>query len=349
MLGNYRSLLLGLLTLGALCIASELLSPAVGLQPVLLDSARPARQKALERSWRDPEWQKAVTVEFAPSGLGTASFLRLDRDGNLLFFDDRSQAIYRLLRSGQLERKVAIPSSILKKVSAAISDVAFGDDGTVWVCGASGVVAGFRGPDEIRNAWAVSPNAHKIESIGDQVVVMHAPGARELFAIHRATGELIASFGTLLEHQDQTGVALTGWMTVGSDRQSIVFAPRYGGLLGSYGLDGKTRFFTETIDRPELPKLGKRTEKNRRSHAKSTDISSVSVRDEWVYVLAHLTRPEGVLTVVDRYSEHDGSYHDSFTLPERYNAIKVAGDALYVRGKESVVVWRRQASARANE
>jgi hypothetical protein len=83
------------------------------------------------------------------------------------------------------------------------------------------------------------------------VAALHRSGKR-LFQRFSASGEPGAAFGTFFQEEVQSSLTADGWI-VPSGPDAFVYPFRHVGLLASYTVDGRLRFFRRTIDPLRLP------------------------------------------------------------------------------------------------
>lgn len=165
-------------------------------------------------------------------------------------------------------------------------------------------------------------------------------GGKGLFRRYSAEGEPGGSFGDLFLEELQTSVAADGWI-VSSGPGTLIYPFRNAGLLISYSIDGRLRYFRETVDPLKLPEV-KIDAAGRQSLVEGTPVATVngSLAGDSLFLLSIA----GSERVLDVYGAADGTYRHSTKPPEpdaRY--VVLTEDRLYSASQWGVTIWRRPA------
>ena len=338
-----RKLFWGMAAVVAGCAAWRLPPLAIRdgeAQPKLKASSTPLPQRQRERTWRAVEWERVATLG-ATEGLGAPAFMRPGPQDSVTVLDGSSYTITKLSPAGKIVARFGIPDHVLRASTIPLTDMTSSEDGTTWVCNPNGRVVGFLSDGRIRYTLPDTAHAFKAVIVKDRLVLMLTPTSNQLFAIYTPEGRVVRTFGEFLEGQQRVGIVLAGSLTADTVAESIFFAPAYGGFLASYNLDGTRRFLVQTVDAPPPPKL-QRTKSGGLKYQRLTtlQLSSLNVFEDNVYALVSLSGgPGGGRTVLDVYSERDGSYLHSIALPERCNGVALGRGFLHTGSAKGVTVW----------
>jgi len=313
----------------------------VGTYPLTLaqDSPRPRSQEVRERVWRAARFEPVANV---PAGAGAAvempTLLRVNGRGDVYVLDSGRSEVRRLSPGGRLQTVYRDPSL------GNPTDVAVAAGGEVWVCDPDHrQVAVFSAVGRLVRRIALDPAVARlvVDPTGG-FVATGLTGGKGLFRRYSADGEPEGSFGTLFQEELQTWVVTDGWFVSG-EPGALIYPFRNAGLLISYTMDGRLRFFRQTIAPLPLPKV-RMDAAGRQSLMPDTPLSSISgsiVGDD-LYVLS--AAGTGGRRVLDVYDARTGSYRYSLQSPEgdaRY--VVLAKDFLYSASRQGVTVWRRVA------
>lgn len=318
-------------------LAAGIFGQRAGTYPLTLAAGAPPPrpQEARERVWRTARFEPVATVPAGPTGLvEMPTLLRIDRRGGLYVLDSARSAVVKLSPEGRLlatyrDASVGNPT-----------DVAVGEGGEVWVCDPDhGSVAVFSAGGRLDRRIKLDPAVGRLALDPEGGFVATSLGGGEgLFRRYSRDGDPKGSFGALFQEELQTSVAADGWIVPASPG-ALIYPFRNAGLLVSYSIDGRLRFFRQTIDPVPLPKV-RVDAAGRQSVVAETPVSTISgsVAGGGLYLLSMTDAGR----VLDVYGAADGSYRYSMKPPEpdaRY--VVLTEDLLYSASRRGVTVWKR--------
>lgn len=293
-------------------------------------------QKVTARVWREARFEQLFAI---PTGQGTSlerpSFLRVDPQGNLFVLDSADRQIEKISAAGELLGTYG-PADFQNP-----SDFAVAENGEVWVCDPnSKQITIFSPGGQVARVIRldVIPVRIALDTRGGFLAMLHVGGSG-LFRRYSAEGRPLESFGTFFPAALQNSLTADGWL-LGIDSGAFAFPFRHAGLLASYTLDGRLRFFRATIDPVLLPEIaidsngGQRTDRKRRLSA----LSAGALGGE-IYLLA--TEGRGRTRLLDIYSAEDGSYQYSLTPPDQgIHSLALAPGRLYGARQHDLAIWQ---------
>lgn len=317
-------------------LAAGIFGQRAGTYPLTLnpDAPQPRPQEARARTWRPARFEPVATVSAKAGGLlEMPTLLRIDDRGGLYVLDSGRSAVVKLSPEGRLLATYQDPSVINP------TDVAVGN-GRVWVCDPDhNAVAVFSAGGNLDRKIKLDPAVGRLalDPEGGFVATSLA-GGEGLFRRYSRRGEPKGSFGRLFEEDFQTSVAADGWI-VPAGPGILIYPFRNAGLLISYSVDGRLRFFRQTIIPMPLPKV-RVDAAGRQSPLAETPVSTISgsVAGDRLYLLS----PMGDGKVLDVYGAADGGYRYSMKPPEpdaRY--VVLTEDRLYSASQRGVTIWKR--------
>lgn len=291
-------------------------------------------QKSIARVWKEAEFKKIAAI---PTGQGSRlerpTLLRTDRQRNLYVLDSEHRRIERISPSGEL---LATYASDFQNPS----DVVVAESGEVWVCDpAPQQITVFSPKGRIARVIRLEamPMRIALDPKGGFLAMLHAEGA-QLFRRYSPEGRPLEAFGTFFPEARQNALTADGWfLPIGSG--AIAYPFENAGLLASYSLDGRLRFFRETIDPAPLPVIAIDAAGGQRMAAKArrSTLSSSVLGDE-IYLLG----PQGKKStrVLDVYGAKDGSYRYSLAPPDRdLRSFALAPGILYGASRHGLTIW----------
>jgi hypothetical protein len=299
-------------------------------------------QTAAAKSWREARFEPIADI---PAGetlpLRNPTLLRLDGRGNLYVLDSGESQVERYSLDGRLA-SVYGPADLGNP-----SDMAVGEDGSVQVLDPDRRrITVFSPQGTIARRIALDRTAFRIalDRQNGFVAALHRSG-RHLFQRFSAGGEPGAAFGAFFPEEVQSSLTADGWIVpIGPD--AFVYPFRHAGLLASYTLDGRLRFFRRTIDPLRLPPVHFDTAGGQTIDPAAPQASfSASVVGRDLFVLS---AGSGKDRVVDVYDAETGSYRWSLRPPEpdaRY--VVLTADRLFSASRRGVTIWRRAEAAPA--
>lgn len=317
-------------------LAAGIFGQRAGTYPLALspEAPPPRPQEAGKRVWRPARFQPVASVQAGAGGLlEMPTLLRVDPRGGLYVLDSGRSAVVKLSPEGRLLATYQDPSVVNP------TDVAVGE-GEVWVCDPDhSSVAVFSAGGHLDRRIKLDPAAGRLALDPEGGFVATSLGGGEgLFRRYAGRGEPKGSFGALFQEELQTSVAADGWI-VPAGPGILIYPFRNAGLLVSYSVDGRLRFFRQAIDPVPLPKV-RVDAAGRQSVVAETPVSTVSgsVAGDSLYLLSMTDTGK----VLDVYGASDGSYRYSMKPPEpdaRY--VVLTEDRLYSASARGVTVWRR--------
>jgi hypothetical protein len=318
-------------------LAAGFFGQRAGTHPLALnpEAPQPRPQTVRERIWRDARFKLLESYEAWQAGfLEMPTLLRVDDRDNLYILDSARSVVIKLSPEDRLAVRYQ-DSSVVNP-----TDVAVGKDEQVWICDSnSGGVALFAADGRIERRIRLDPAAGRLipDSRGGFVVTSTA-GGEGLFRRYSDKGEPQGSFGALFQKEFQTWIAADGWF-VPAGPGILIYPFRNAGSLISYSMDGRLRFFRQTIQ-PVPPPQIKVDAAGRQSVPAETPVSTVSgsVVGDNLYLMS----PSGNGKVLDVYGTVDGGYRYSMKPPEpdaRY--VVLTKDRLYSASKRGVTIWKR--------
>ena len=318
-------------------LAAGIFGQRAGTHPLTLNPEAPAPrpQTVRERVWRAVRFEPVASFSSGPGAyLEMPTLLRVDNGGNLYILDSGRSTVVKLSPEGRQLAKYQ-DSSVTNP-----TDVAVGKGDEVWMCDPdSGGVAVFSAGGQIDRRIRLDPAVGRLalDPEGGFVATSLA-GGEGLFRRYSRKGDRKDSFGSLFQDEFQTSVAADGWF-VPAGPGVLIYPFRNAGLLVSYSMDGRLRFFRQTIAPLPLPRV-KVDAAGRQSVPTEIPVSTVSgsVAGDSLYLLT----PTGAGKVLDVYGTVDGSYRYSMKPPEpdaRY--VVLTEDRLYSASKRGVTIWKR--------
>ncbi len=297
-------------------------------------------QTAAARSWREARFERIAGI---PAGeqlpLRNPTLLRLDGRGNLYVLDSGESQVERYSLDGR-------PASVYGPADLGNpSDVAVGEDGSVQVLDPDRRrITVFSPQGTIARRIALDRTAFRIalDRQNGFIAALHRSG-KHLFQRFSADGKPGAAFGTFFPKEIQSSLTADGWI-IPAGPDAFVYPFRHAGILASYTVDGRPRFFRRTIDPLRLPPVrfdtaGRQTIDPAAPQASFS--ASVVGRDLFV-----LSAGSGKDRVVDVYDVETGSYRWSLRPPEpdaRY--VVLTADRLFSASRRGVTIWRRAEAA----
>jgi hypothetical protein len=301
------------------------------------DIAALTPQRTKERVWKDISFQKVFSVE----NLGQPENVKQDRHGTLFVLDWGDMLIKKYSGAGELLGTIGKGFGTNPGEFIHPTDISLTEDGQVWVCDPDGPITAFNSDGSVLKTISPKNRIMRIaHGSGDNFVTLPVPTSDYLFAQYADSGELLKTFGRFIQNQSENGISLMGWLSE-DDSDGFFYAPLNTGLIGSYKMNGESRFLVETIDPVPLPKIQISSKGNKKIADKLTvSALSISVSGDEVYVLSEMKTGEGKHRIIDVYRKQDGSYLYSTRVPVACRRVYVKDDYLYTLGDTSVTKWR---------
>jgi hypothetical protein len=299
-------------------------------------------QTAAARSWREARFARVADI---PAGqepgrtlpLRNPTLLRLDGRGNLYVLDSGESQVERYSLDGRLA-SVYGPADLGNP-----SDVAVGEDGSVRVLDPDRRrITVFSPQGAVVRRIALDRNAFRmaLDARGGRngfIAALHRSG-QHLFQRFSGSGEPGAAFGAFFPEEVQSSLTADGWI-VPTGPDAFVYPFRHAGILASYTLDGRPRFFRRTIDPLRLPPV----------HFDAAGLQTIDPEAPQASFSASVVGPDlfvlnagGKDRVIDVYDVETGSYRWSLHPPEpdaRY--VVLTADRLFSASRRGVTIWRR--------
>lgn len=316
-------------------LAAGFFGQRAGTYPLALapGTPQPQPQESRERIWREARFDPVATI---PPGadLELPTLFRAGPGGSVYVLDSGRSRILRISPEGRILAVYGDPSL------GNPTDVAVGENGEVWVCDPdkSGIAV-FSSDGHLARRIDLDPRAGRLAlEPGGGFMATSFEGGEGLFRRYSAEGELESAFGALFQEEFHTSLAADGWIVPAGSKESgaWIYPFRNAGLLVSYTMDGKLRYFRQTVDPVPLPSI-KVDSAGRQIVAENTPVVSISgsVVGNDLYVL-------NGSRMLDVYDAGTGSYRYSLKPPEadaRY--VVLVGDLLYSASRRGVTIWRR--------
>lgn len=292
-------------------------------------------QTAAARSWREARFERIADI---PAGetlpLRNPTLLRLDGRRNLYVLDSGESQVERYSLDGKLAA-VYGPADLGNP-----SDVAVAEDGSVQVLDPDRRrITVFSPQGTIARRISLDRNVFRIalDGQGGFVAALHRSG-KHLFQRFSGSGEPGVSFGTFFPEELQSSLTADGWI-VPTGPDTFAYPFRHAGILASYTVDGRLRFFRRTIDPLRLPPV----------HFDAAGLQTINPAEPQASFSASVVGPDLFVLdaaskdrVLDVYDVETGTYRWSLRPPEpdaRY--VVLTADRLFSASRRGVTIWRR--------
>lgn len=310
------------------------------------DFPKPRPQLTKERTWRSVvDEQSKLRIGNGGSLLLHPMSVKTSGNGDILVLDWGDKTIKRYNKDGQFLMVYGKGTGRGPGEFVNPTDFVVSENGDVWVTDpVSGLVSIFGADGALHRTFRPQKPASRIVVVGRGKCILMI--AREtLFALYGEDGKEIRSFGTLLPEQAKRGLALDGYIALGGN-QGLVYTPNRAGVIASFSNDGNLRWYVETIERVEFPKLYTKGEPGSAvtwidPKARWATLSISVVGDE-IFLLSATRADTEKRSVIDVYSLHDGSYAYSFRLPTRCSYASVSENFVVAVSDTSVIRWQRR-------
>lgn len=316
-------------------LAAGFFGQRAGTYPLALapGSPQPQPQESRERVWREARFEPVATVPLG-ADLELPTLLRVGPGGSVYVLDSGRSRVLHLSSEGRILTVYGDPSL------GNPTDVAVGENGEVWVCDPdkSGIAV-FSADGRLARRIDLDPRVGRLAlEPGGGFVATSFEGGDGLFRRYSAEGEPEGAFGALFQEEFHTSLAADGWIVPAGSKDSAawIYPFRNAGLLVSYTMDGRLRYFRQTVDPVPLPSV-RVDAGGRQNVAENTPVVSISgsVVGSELYVL-------NASKELDVYDAGTGRYRYSLKPPEgdtRY--VVLSGDLLYSAGRRGVTIWRK--------
>lgn len=340
------ALVLGTLLLAGLALGLLQDRPAYVEHVMAPELPAPREQAADGRNWRPSSFGEPVYGGSEDSGvLQRALAIRGGREDDLYVLDSYGEGVKRLTSAGsELIAHFARPLEIDTHVHPPL-DLAVAADGRVWVLYAdTPVVHVFTPGGELVRQIDLDLSPQRIVPLPDgRFVLLRLDGASHLFQLRDRDGRVLRDFGRMIAAEEQPPLLLDGNIAVAADG-AIVYAPLYLDLLASYTAEGELRFLVDTVDAEPgpLPKIVAHPAGWRKVKP-GTPWQSLGVQAEGELFYVFSERDSGLedRRILDVYRSADGSYVESYRLPNRPQAVLLDDAWLYTVRQRELIAWPR--------
>lgn len=313
----------------------------VDVQTAFLSGATPKAQPTAVRVWRKPSFEKAAVLN--STSLKDPAKMLAQNSVNIFVLDWSDLRVKEFSPDGKLVRAfgeaAGSPSAFANPTGFALDS-----SGSMWVCDLKQHRIGVLNADGSKRTIKPESTTYRMAAIGDVMVTMVSPSNSKLFETFDSSGQLLTSFGELLEDQSNKGLVLDGDIIADTENHGIIYGGRYLGIIGAYDTEGKQRFLVQTIDNVPQPMVSNfegGLQKVKRNSA--LPVLSLSLVDNELYILSGV-HADGMTSqsgrVMDVYNKQDGHYLYSWELPAEGHEAIVASNYIYIRSDTEVTVWR---------
>lgn len=326
-------------------------SQASELQPRFLlggEVPSPKPQVTRERVWKPaPSRQRLILGEDPKALLFFPSSLQEDREGNIYVKDGGDQSVKKFSPEGRFLHKYGEGEGQGPGEFGALTDFVLTNDGALWAADASnGRIMRFAGDGRLLSTITMRQPPYRLAVMGgDRLAIMFPPSRRSFLfgTFNYEAGELKQKkeFGRFLENQEESSLALEGWLEPNGEG-GFIYAALFPGLLASYAPEGRLKFLVQTIDPPPFPKIKRREDGYSFADRESRySALSLSVAGDEIYILT--LKEEGFkrLGVIDTYRRKDGTYLYSTRIPAPSKSVVVTDRYLYTLDESHVTQWLR--------
>ena len=327
------ALVVAVVTRGGALAASQ---PRYVAEVALADQPSPGDAR---RIWKEVSWQRLAELGEDKELFGPLH-LELGADGHA-FVVDYGDTTIKEFSQGKLVRTYGHGKGQGPGEFGVINDLSLGPDGTLWVADhANGRITVFDAHGAVQETLKPELRPYRLAVAGTRDFLVLQPEGADLFARFDPKGELLGTFGRLVEKQETFPLVLDGWIDPAPDG-TYVYAAHFAGILGRYDRSGKPLFLVNTIDAKPLPRLVRaargRTWVDREAEASSW---SLSVAGDEIHLLAADRNGLTIDRAIDTYRLSDGKYLYSRPVPEACDEVMVGKDTVFTVTGTTVTEWR---------
>lgn len=291
------------------------------------------------RIWKDVAWQRVAGLGEGEELFGPLH-LKLGTDGRV-FVVDYGDTTVKEFSQRKLVRTYGRGKGQGPGEFGVINDLALGPDGSLWVADhANGRITVFDSHGAVKETLRPELRPYRLAVATNRDFLVMQPEGADLFARFNPQGELLGTFGRLVEKQETFPLVLDGWIEPAADG-TYVYAAHFAGILGRYDRSGKPLFLLNTIDAKPLPRLVRaargRTWVDREAEASSW---SLSVAGDEIHLLAADRNGLTIHRAIDTYRLSDGKYLYSRPVPEPCDEVMVGEDSVFTVTGTTVTEWR---------
>jgi len=260
-------------------------------------------------------------------------------DNHLFLVDDgRHEELSEFSANGRLIQTFNANGLMFR----SITDVS-GDTGRLWVADLIGsTIHVLNRHDATWKSTKLAKEPYRIDLVGTQenptLVVTHI-GARKLFTLQNADGQVLTEGGDLLEQQPLTSLALDGF--IARTAHGFAYSGKYLGLLASFNPDGSLRWAVEPILPRKKPLIVTEDNARRLEHPPLTASESLAASRDLVAVLGRQVNGLSIASRIDIYRADNGDYHRTLMLPEgaQWTSIAMTSEYLFAANERGVYRW----------
>lgn len=267
-------------------------------------------------------------------------------DGALFVIEDGEQGALTELDPAAGETTVVHQAKRPRSMKS-ITDIAFQSD-EVWVADllGSSIHVLDRNTGRWRSTkWYVEPYRLEPTVSAPGRLLVNRVGTPYLFDVMTPRGEILQSFGLILQNQHYHALLLDGFIV--RSGPNILYCGQYVGVLASFSENGQINWLASSIVPPKPPVLMDRKGIRWVNHSPLDASLSVAATEDWLYVLSRRTALASVRSYIDVYSTHSGEYSMTLGLPqaEHWTSVAIGSDILYVASEHRIVQWWPERSA----
>ncbi|WP_228350759.1 6-bladed beta-propeller [Rhodocaloribacter litoris] len=332
----------------SLVILSGCSDAARGLVEVQQPSQQPVRERKILGTLKD--LYEYVGIVADTNQVYNAQALSLNPDGGIFVLDAGDHKIKEFSAEGKLIRsygngKGRGPGEFIKPVHFMVDSL-----GAVWVADTGDrKLVRFRADGSLSETYFFEDEPRAIAMTGRGRVASLSFPDSTLFKLYDlpANGDEIVEvqkFGTLVENQFFSSIALAGTIDASPDGDYFVYAGLYGGRIASFSPEGMLRFYVETIDGTPFPPVVKFEEDaytidRKGGNRISQVIATVSPED--IYIVCTRWDDSNMDVFIDVYDSADGMYQYSIRYDLPCKPLLLTDTLFFVSCDGYVHKWRR--------
>lgn len=303
------------------------------------------------RTWTDPPSDRLWTVGTdgaEPSFLLNASSVRTGPDGTVFVLDRGDLSIKVFDAEGRFLHTVAGTRGRGPGDLVNPTDFDVDDRGRVWIADPPNGRVSVYGPQ------GSGPRTLSLKRRPDRIAVPGkggtfylawlTPTEDALFARYNEDGTRVQEMGPVVENQVERGMALDGWIDVGSD-EALYYTTTRAGRLMRFGEGGNKTLDVETVDPAPLPEVIVDERGGRRVDPSASILHmGLQVVQNAVYVYSIVPDHSEVERAFDVY-DTSGRYEQSLPLPDDLADARITPDRIYTLTDTSLTAWVRPESS----
>lgn len=304
----------------------------------------PLREQAdHERTFQKPPLRRVLTLSSEQGAPVYGPFRVQEISGEeILLLDSGDLSIKRFSPDGKLLARYGAGKGQGPGEFTSLTDFAADGQGRVWAADPNnGRLTVFAPGGGVERTVRLEQIPYRLSLNGDGSYFVTFMLTRDrIFGRFAPPQRLAREFGTFLAEQGHNAMLLDGWMAP-DGHGGFVYASFYAGLLAAFDAEGRPRFFTEMLGRPELPKMLRDGEGRRWVDREAmVAATGMSVSPAGIHVVGVWREGMKVRGALDTYDLEDGSYRESLKLPETCESAVMSAHHLYTISESSVSKWR---------